>query len=110
MHHKHKDDIDERFHKKTSKFLIAHNKNDPFLLYQIYKRHFEHERLAQRSGVESDIYKDMYENMKQTKEMLDEQIESIRDICSSFIDQGDELRQKTISLESQIETLKATLE
>ncbi len=48
--------------------------------------------------------------MKLTKEMLDEQIESIREICSSFIDQGEELSQKIKDLESQIETLKYTLE
>jgi hypothetical protein len=90
--------------------LLAHNKNDPFKLYEIYKRHFEYERLAHKEKVESEVYKDLYENMKLTKEMLDEQIESIREICSSFIDQGEELSQKIKDLESQIETLKYTLE
>ena len=101
LHYKHKDDIDERFQQKTSKFLIAHNKNDPFQLYQIYKRHFEYERLAHKERVETDIYKDLYENMKLTKEMLDEQIESIRDICSSFIHQGEELSENIKDLESK---------
>jgi hypothetical protein len=39
--------------------------------------------------------------MKLTKEMLDEQIESIRDICSSFIHQGEELSENIKDLESK---------
>ncbi len=89
--------------------MLAFTKNDPFRLYEIYKRHFEHERLVHRDKDEPNIYKDLYENMKDTKEMLDQQIESIRDICSSFIEQGEELTQNNKDLQSQIETLKATL-